>query len=393
MIKLFFVIIFLFSQFTFSLSQGVWTQKAKLPASPRYDGVGFAIDTKGYILGGNDCNSNVTDFWEYEPSANSWSQKPNFNGGKIYQAVAFVIGLKGYIVLGTDSNKLWEYDSSNDSWTQKTILPGPSNRNTLIGFSIGSKGYIGGGYSGIPSIWYKDFWEYDPTLNSWTQKSDYPGKGRGYNFSLSIGTKGYVGTGRDSTWGFFDDFWEYNPLTNIWVQKTNFPGGLRADIDGAHFTISGYGYIGTGIDGTTYCNDFWRYNQTNDSWIQIPNSPSARVGAVGFSINSKGYIGLGFGSSNTCLNDLWEYDTTNIGINENNFEDYFSVYPNPTNGKFSIKNDKLIIKNIEVYNVHGKKVYFSNKPDIDLSTQTNGIYFVHVFSKEGTEIKEVIIIK
>lgn len=38
---------------------------------------------------------------------------------------------------------------------------------TATGFSINSKGYIGTGYDGNSK---KDFWEYDPATNSWTQK-------------------------------------------------------------------------------------------------------------------------------------------------------------------------------------------------------------------------------
>ena len=41
-------------------------------------------------------------------------------------------------------------------------------RGGAIGFSIGSKGYMGTGYDGSSST--KDFWEYDPSVNTWTER-------------------------------------------------------------------------------------------------------------------------------------------------------------------------------------------------------------------------------
>ena len=45
-----------------------------------------------------------------------------------------------------------------NTWTQKADFGGTA-RNAAVGFSIGSKGYIGTGYDGS---YCKDFWEYDP---------------------------------------------------------------------------------------------------------------------------------------------------------------------------------------------------------------------------------------
>ena len=43
-----------------------------------------------------------------------------------------------------------------------------------------------------------DFWEYDPATNTWTQKADFGGTARQYATGLSIGSKGYIGTGNGS---------------------------------------------------------------------------------------------------------------------------------------------------------------------------------------------------
>jgi hypothetical protein len=54
-------------------------------------------------------------------------------------------------------------------------------RYWAVGFSIGSKGYIGTGDNGEGGdfqVCYKDFWEYEPETDSWTQKADVGGVGR-----------------------------------------------------------------------------------------------------------------------------------------------------------------------------------------------------------------------
>ena len=43
----------------------------------------------------------------------------------------------------------------------------------------------------------KDFWEYDPATNAWTQKADFGGTARYGAVGFSIGSKGYIGTGSD----------------------------------------------------------------------------------------------------------------------------------------------------------------------------------------------------
>ncbi|RYU94239.1 hypothetical protein EWM59_18245, partial [Emticicia agri] len=91
---------------------------------------------------------------------------------------------------------------SAEAWTQKANFGG-SARSNAIGFSIGSKGYIGMANAN------NDFWEYDQGANAWTQKANFGGTGRYDAVGFSIGSKGYFGTGNDGSSNFLNDFWEY----------------------------------------------------------------------------------------------------------------------------------------------------------------------------------------
>ncbi|MBI4947768.1 MAG: hypothetical protein HY840_15360 [Bacteroidetes bacterium] len=87
-------------------------------------------------------------------------------------------------------------------------------------------------------------------------KDRFRGVGRNYAVGFSIGTKGYIGTGTNGA-SYFKDFWEYNPVGNTWTQKTDFGGTARRMAVG--FSIGTKGYIGTGLDAVSYTKDFWEY--------------------------------------------------------------------------------------------------------------------------------------
>jgi hypothetical protein len=252
---------------------------------------------------------------------NSWTQKANFGGAVRMWAVGFSIGTKGYIGTGGVQGgnlyrDFWQYDTTTNTWTQKANFGGVG-RYRAVGFSIGSKGYIGTGQSGSASD-LNDFWEYDTTSNAWTQKANFGGAPRLDAVGFSIGSKGYIGTGANLS-GDFNDFWEYDPSTNIWTQKANVGGIPRNGAVG--FSIGNKGYVGIGEDlYSNLYNDFWEYNPTTNAWSQEANfGGTARGWATGFGIGSQGYIGTGW-DFYVLHNDFWEYDTsTNTWTQRANF--------------------------------------------------------------------------
>jgi len=99
-----------------------------------------------------------------------------------------------------------------------------------------------------------------------------------------------------------------------------------------------------------------------------------------------------------------------IGINEASSSDIISIFPNPTHGKFTITiyNVQFKMYEIEIYNMLGEKVAPSNSfsgvyPDLfgrksgdgllDLSSQPDGIYLIHIKTEHGTATEKLIIRK
>src|ERR1035437_8831645 len=259
-------------------------------------------------------------------SQGTWTQKTNFPGAARIDAVGFSIGSKGYIgpgyhtITGGFYKDFWEWDQATNTWTQKAVFPGRI-RNSAVGFSIGNKGYIGTGQGadslGNPVL-LDDFWEWDQATNTWSQKANLPGGVRSNAVGFSIGNKGYIGTGGGiinyPSFSTYDDFWEWDQASNTWSQKTSIPGGARLRAVG--FSIGTKGYIGTGQDETIntpiVLDDFWAWDQATNIWKQKANIPFARSCATGFSIGSYGFIGTGYyGINNLITGDWWRYDTCN----------------------------------------------------------------------------------
>lgn len=73
-----------------------------------------------------------------------------------------------------------------------------------------------------------------------------------------------------------------------------------------------------------------------------------------------------------------------------------TLYPNPSNGIFSVKSESLISK-IEIINVIGKTIYSSeinsNQTIIDFSKQAKGIYFYQVQTKDNNISTGKLVIK
>ncbi|MBK8505893.1 MAG: beta-propeller fold lactonase family protein [Saprospiraceae bacterium] len=303
-----------------------WIQRGDFGGIERYGAAGFSIDGKGYIGTGYTGGLRKNDFWEFDPASNTWAQKADFGGSSRFWTVSFCIGSKGYIGTGFDgtfTKDFWEYDPVSNTWVQKADFGGTA-RIRASGFSIGNKGYLGTGNDGstIHENFRRDFWEYDPSSNSWVQKADFGGTARHWASGFTIGDKGYLGTGSNNISGGTEDFWQYDPNSNTWVQKANFAGTISFAAVG--FSIGSKGYIGTGAAGvnSNYVRHLWEYDPSLNSWLQRAEFPgTARLWAVGFSIGSKGYIGTGHVGNPS--KDFWEYSpcTSNLIFYRDNDND------------------------------------------------------------------------
>jgi len=281
-----------------------WPKKTDFPGNGRDYAVAFSIGSKGYF-GTGENGSYMKDFWEYDPAQNNWSQKADFGGTARERAIGFAIGTKGYIGTGFDGvgnhpqrNDFWEYDPTTNNWIQKAPLP-DSVRNNASVFVIGSKAYVGSGWTGY--VYLNDLWEFTPATNTWVQKSDFPGSARYATTGFALNGKGYSGLGFNGQ--YLSDLYEYDPSTDSWVQQPSCPVPIAY---AATFPLGENGYVCTGRSGNNYLNTLYEYNATANHWTKkVSFTGSARLGATGFSVNGKGYVVSGYdGQYKT---DMFEY--------------------------------------------------------------------------------------
>ncbi len=89
--------------------------------------------------------------------------------------------------------------------------------------------------------------------------------------------------------------------------------------------------------------------------------------------------------------------TVDIVSNINNIENQISIYPNPSNGTFTITNCELQITNINITNIAGRLVLNETKEIdnqstiINISNQPSGIYFLKINTENRIITKKIII--
>ncbi|MBI3502605.1 MAG: T9SS type A sorting domain-containing protein [Bacteroidetes bacterium] len=364
---LFSILSILISQNQNSYCQGVWTQRASIPFTARWGAVGFSVGTMGYVGSGYNNGTNYGDFWQYNPASNTWSQIASIPARRA--ASAFSIGNYGYVCMGIPPSgnyytDILEYNPSNNTWTQKATFPG-TPRYGASGIAIGTKGYVGCGNEGSASgPFTNEFWEFDPAANAWTQKTNFPGTPR-YGLThmgWAVGNKGYLGFGLDNTMTWPSDFYEYDPTTDTWTQKTNFP--LTGRSYGVAFASCGNYYAGCGQNNSIAFSDIWKYDPVTDTWTQKANFGGGnRWLMASFVINGIGYCGTGYDFTNY-YNDWWEYTCDNAGTNEQfESENLISFYPTIINDKAEliIKSDKNLDNTfLKVFDINGKLVREEN---------------------------------
>ena len=198
------------------------------------------------------------------------------------------------------------------NWVKKSYLSNGLPRSGASAWVIGDTGYLVGGYNKQNDSCLSDLWQFDPVLNSWSQKAFFPGKPRQAGVGFAIGSNGYLCTGYDSVHQMlFQDCWQYNSVNNSWIRMADLPdlngSGTGARYDAVGFAIGNYGYIGTSFNGT-WLNDFWQFDPVNNRWKLIQNSPvSKRSGALAFVFMNEVYIGTGI-NNGIHSTDFWKYN-------------------------------------------------------------------------------------
>lgn len=139
-----------------------WVQLGNFAGGTRAD-----VDRAPFVIGnfaywGTGANG-WNDLWQYDPATDTWAQKANFPGPTRYGATGFTLCDKGYLGLGSSGggsptfySDYWQYDPVANSWSAVTSLPAVG-RCDAPAFVVNNKAYLGTGYG---LTFYSDWWEF-----------------------------------------------------------------------------------------------------------------------------------------------------------------------------------------------------------------------------------------
>lgn len=255
----------------------------------------YAIDIEGQVyysnlqqyLRGRDC-------WRYLGGI-------DYPGKQLTNPSVFVIGNKAY-VLGGGNNELWMFDRSYFGWIQKKRFPGIARRNA-IAFALQGKGYFGTGLDSTSTLILKDFWQYDPNSDTWTQLSDAPFQERLNMAAIAVGDTAYACLGHYFTpgGGFATDFrdlfaaFHLNGSSLGWVSGPNlsigseFFGPTACNVADEWLFVAGAG----GITQTSELVSALFFPAQNQ-WMQLSKpSEKSKFKPVVFSSDKHAFVTLG----------------------------------------------------------------------------------------------------
>ncbi len=225
-----------------------------------------------------------------------------------HHSFGFSLEGKGFIVAGTDyiglKNEFYEYDPSADTWTRLEDYPGP-RRGFGIGDVYDGKAYLGFG-SG-DSGFLKDLWVFDPVTYTWEELASCTCVSRTHPAFVAHNGKIYLGLG-GSALGNLNDWWVYDIATDTWEQKATFPGAKRHHP--YQFAMGDYVYVGMG-HGNGIFNDLYRYDPVSDTWEEMASLPDqGRVAGTQFSFEGNGYVLSGDGDDHNSMDEgeFWMYN-------------------------------------------------------------------------------------
>lgn len=222
-----------------------------------------------------------------------WIQKASFGGVGRHRATGCANSHRGFMGLGhvngtgqdISYKDWWEYDPSSDTWTQRADFP--VSTHGAVAFVVDNCPVVGGG-----SALSTQFYKFDPSLNTWTPIANCilpnPGDSQGF----AINNRGFVYQGNQLA--------KYNPNTNNWSMCATAP--MTFGQWTCSFVVEGSAFIKGGLQ-------LWEYKPLHDQWLQRASFPGQSTGgSSGFAIEQHGYVTSGYvGSLSVVTDQVWSF--------------------------------------------------------------------------------------
>jgi N-acetylneuraminic acid mutarotase len=310
-----------------------WVKRAPMPNSEDFVTTAV-INEQIYVIGSNN-TANTNYNYLYNPSTDSWISKtpmPTIQmGGAIatYQNKIYMIGGGQGISINfttsqTGTNEM--YDPTTDTWTNKTSMPmAYANLNAV---TVNGMIFVMGGTTAISGkmIFYGINELYNPTADSWQSLTPMPVPAIKFGM-VAVGNQIYVIGGQtNEPIKYFNQTQIYDIQTNTWSYGTPMPittiGGVAAVIK-SDLSSKIY-YIGNEMVLTYY-----QYLNKSD-WTYTTNSPTqiydlqTRNWTTGASSPTTRISGVSLAVVNNTMYAIGGYD----GIGQTSANEQYFPLPN-----------------------------------------------------------------
>jgi N-acetylneuraminic acid mutarotase len=354
---------------TSATAQGEWAYKTPIP-TPRAYVTSCVLDNQIYVIGGGLTREEGSAAVErYDPETDTWDVTiaglpvPHFApasavvNGKIY-----VMGGKVNYYSTEDYATLYEYDPVLNTWTEKTSMP--TARSHLTACTVDGRIYvIGGRVDDHVSV--KTVERYDPVADSWTTLPDMH-QARANILAQVVGGKIYIVDGiGNGPWSVES----YDPATNSWELEDNPPPAV------GYFGSATYGgriYVYGGINNTspTASLDFFEFDPGTGLWENIGTIPEKKVMCANAVVGNRLYAITGAldpffipslpGPATTASVIMYEFTPSAVKNMAAGFAPaaLFQNYPNPfirqTTIYYELSRPGHI--SLRVFDLHGREV-------------------------------------
>ena len=412
---------------------GVWMQIGQdIDGEATGDGSGrsVSLSSDGSIIAigapnNNDNGTNSGHVRVYEFSENGWTQIGNDIDGQTgdHSGHSVSISSDGSIVAigapdtGSSGNgrvRVYEYISG--VWTQIGQDINSAQISTRHGSSVSlsSDGSIVA--IGAPSTIGSDRGRvqvYENISGVWTQigqdiDGDAVGDRNGSSVSLSSdGSIVAIGATQRSPFSppTYGRVQVYENISGVWTQiGNNIDGEGLFDFSGYSVSLSADGSIvvigapyndGNGADSghvRAYENILGVWTQIG---IDIDGEVAGDKSGNSVSISANGSI-IAIGALNNAGNGTNSGHVRIYNLKTSSANDFvlenFNIYPNPTSDLLNISlENNLTLEKVTIYNNAGQMIKEVKEATVDVSTLSEGIYFVEVTTNQGRTVKKVIV--
>ena len=101
-----------------------------------------------------------------------------------------------------------------------------------------------------------------------------------------------------------------------------------------------------------------------------------------------------YGSGNLAFDDVIALPLSATSVNEGELSSSVVIYPNPSNGQFTLHGSRFPVMELEIYTMVGEQLFSTMNPnEIDIPAFPNGIYFLKLKTDYGIITKKIIVLK